>query len=79
MNTVHAALKGIFRSIPRNAVAFHTDRILKPNLNYQIIGVFVCHDKKTGRTRFVDKPCTKAQARKLKERELLGSFGLSLK
>jgi N-acetylmuramoyl-L-alanine amidase CwlA len=79
MNTVHAALKGIFGSIPRNAVSFHTYRLLKPNLNYQIIGVFVCLDKKTGYTRFVDKSCTKAQARELKDRELLGPFGWSLK
>lgn len=78
MNTVHATLKRIFRSIPRNATNFHTYKHIKPNLNYQLIAIFVCHDKKTGRTKFIERPCTKTQARELISSGLIGPFGWAL-
>jgi N-acetylmuramoyl-L-alanine amidase CwlA len=79
MNTVQATLNRIFRSIPRNATGFHTYKHIKPNLNYQLIAIFVCVDTKTGNKKFIERPCTKSQARDLIASGLSGPFGWSLK
>ena len=78
MNLIRAKLKNIFKSLPRNAVGFHTTTLTlgkKP----QLFATFVCFDKKTGLTFFVDRCCTKAQTEALYENELIGSVGFSLK
>lgn len=78
MNVIRAKLKNIFKSLPRNAVGFHTT-MLPVDKKPQLFATFVCFDKKTGLTFFVDRCCTQAQTQALYENELTGSFGFSLK
>lgn len=78
MNVIRTKLKSIFKSLPRNAVGFHTT-MLQVGSNPQMFATFVCFDKKTGLTFFVDKCCTKIQSEALRDNKLTGSFGLSLR
>lgn len=77
MNVIRMRLESVFKTLPANAVGFHT--VADQKKPRKLIAVFCCSNRKTGLQSFVLRPCTYAQSDLLRSKGLAGSFGWSIK